>query len=418
MKALVVGNGGREAALAWKLAQSPLIDEVYVTPVHPAATLLSPKIRSSSLKPEALCVEHSFGLCVVGPEVPLNEGITDRLRRLGVPTVGPTAAAAQLECSKHFAKEVMEAAGVPTARSASFIQASEALSFVAHNPEFLVVKVDGPAAGKGVVVADSVEEAQRAIRGFFDGTTLDFKASMLVLEEKMAGPELSAFALCSGLDCVWLGEARDHKRLRDGDQGPNTGGMGTLSPVSDLTGEERSFILEKVFRPTLGEMQRRGTPFQGFLFAGIMRTPQGLKVLEFNTRLGDPETQVLLPLMEDDLVPTLLACAQGQTMQAPRLSSRHALHVVLAAPGYPGTEGVPVQTGDSIQFHPFPSEDLLVFPAGLSLVGEEWISRAGRILGVTALGSSLEEAREKALAQIEKLSFPGAQWRRDIGVER
>lgn len=418
MKVLVVGNGGREAALAWKLAQSPAVTQVIITPAHPAAQELNSKITSSSLSSEAIALETKLGLAVIGPEIPLSEGLADRLRALGVPTVGPSSAAAALECSKDFAKSVMKAAGVATALSESFTSTAAAQAFVAAHPTHLVVKVDGPAQGKGVVVAETVEEAQAAIADFFSGKTLGTPAPKLVIEEKMSGPELSAFALCSGEDFVWLGVARDHKRLRAGDLGPNTGGMGTVSPLNDFSTSERLEIEERIFRPVLKEMHRRGTPFQGFLFAGVMRTTTGLKVLEFNVRLGDPETQVLLPLLKNDLAELLLACAQNQLASYPavQLSQQCAVHVVMCAPGYPGTEGVAVKLGDAVDWRAFPAENVMMFPAGLTGRSGEWTSRGGRVMGVTALGNSLEAARAAAYKEVNRFAFAGAQWREDIGV--
>ena len=418
MNILIVGNGGREAALAWKLAQSNLATKIIITPSHPAAELMNPKIISSPLTAEALAVEYQLALAVIGPEVPLSEGLADRLRALGVATVGPSQAAAQLECSKDFAKQVMKSANVPTSMSESFTSPSDAKAYVSAHPTHLVVKVDGPAQGKGVVVCDSIMEAHKAIDDFFSGATLGAAVEKLVIEEKMSGRELSAFALCAGEEFVWLGVARDHKRLRNCDQGPNTGGMGTVSPLKDFSSDERAAIEARIFRPVLNEMAKRGTPFQGFLFAGLMRTNEGLKVLEFNVRLGDPETQVLLPLFQGDLLPLLLDCAHNQLpkelLQA--TSQQCAVHVVVAAPGYPGTEGVALKLGDAIDWRPFPAEDVMIFPAGITGTSSNWKSRGGRIMGVTALGKDIEEARMKAYREVKRFAFSGCQWREDIGV--
>lgn len=418
MKVLIVGNGGRESALAWKMAQSDLVTLIYITPHHPAACTLNPKIKTSNLNPEALSAEHKFELAVIGPEVALNEGMSDNLRALGIPTVGPSRAASFLECSKDFAKIVMRSAGVPTAHSEAFTEELAAIDFVRLNPNHLVVKVDGPAAGKGVVVCESTSQAETVIKNFFSGLTLGTPAERLIIEEKLTGPELSAFALCAGEKFVWLGAARDHKRLRNCNQGPNTGGMGTMSPLSDFQESEKKEIEERIFRPVLSEMIRRGTPFQGFLFAGLMRTNEGLKVLEFNVRMGDPETQVLLPLFSGDIVPLLVAAALNQIpenykSESPKYS---AVHVVMAAPGYPGTEGMNVQLGDAVDFSPYPSEDVIIFPAGITGIPGEWKTRGGRVMGVTAIGEDLETARMKAYKTVKHFSFNGCQWREDIGV--
>ena len=418
MKVLIVGNGGREAALAWKIAQSELVSEVHLTPSHPAATTLNPKIKSSTLSPLALSAELKFDLAVIGPEVSLSEGVADHLRSLGIPTVGPSKAASLLECSKDFAKKVMKGAGVITASSETFSNSIEAVRFVKANPRHLVVKVDGPAAGKGVVVCETQAQAESVIEDFFSGLTLGTPAQRLIVEEKLSGPELSAFVLCAGDQLAWLGVARDHKRLRNCDQGPNTGGMGTFSPLSDFNANERYEIEERILRPVLSEMQKRGTPFQGFLFAGLMRTADGLKVLEFNVRMGDPETQVVLPLMKDDLVPLLLGAALNQLPENYHFeeSKKSAVHVVMAAHGYPGTEGVAVRLGDKIEFTPYPAEDVVIFPAGLTGLPGEWRTRGGRVMGVTAIGENLEEARMKAYQVVKRFAFPGCQWREDIGA--
>jgi phosphoribosylamine--glycine ligase len=417
MNVLVVGNGGREAALAWKIAQSETVSGVHVFPYHPAAGVLSPKIQSTETTLETLLSTLTFELAVIGPEAYLEANLANELRARGIPTVGPSALAARLETSKAFAKEIMQLAGVPTARSVTFYQSTEAQAFVELcDWTGVVVKADGPAAGKGVVVAHDKAHALSAIRGFFDGSYLGTKISCVLLEEKLTGPELSAFAICSGSEFVWLGAARDHKRLKNNDEGPNTGGMGVVAPLNDLSADERSMIERDVFAPVLKTMQQKHMPFQGFLFAGLMRTENGLKVLEFNTRLGDPETQVLMPLIEEDIMPWLMGCAKGALpKRSPVVSSQTAVHVVLAAPGYPGTEGEKVQLGDVVAFDASREESVLVFPAGLAEKNDQWVSRGGRILGVTALAGSTREARERALQTINNLSFPGAQWRTDIG---
>jgi phosphoribosylamine--glycine ligase len=412
MNVLIIGNGGREAALAWKIAQSNVVESVLISPLHPAATTLHAKIKTSETIPD-----KKFDLAVIGPEIPLGEGLADQLRVRGIPTVGPSQKAAQLEISKAFAKEAMLAAEIPTARSATFTTSAEARAFVdLCDWEGIVVKADGPAAGKGVVVAQDKKEALRAISGFFDGSWLGMKVNCLVLEEKLVGPEISVFALCAGEKFVWLDSARDHKRLKENDLGPNTGGMGTVSPVLDFNEKEKTFVKDHVFAPLLKLMVQRGTPFQGFLFAGLMRTKAGLKVLEFNVRMGDPETQVVLPRMTDDLVPWLIGCATNNFPKgSPVFSPEVCVHVVLAAPGYPGTEGEKVRLGDEVYWSPSVAKKYLSFPAGLTLKDDKWVTRGGRILGVTGIGMDLKEARTHALTKIEKFAFEGSQWRRDIG---
>jgi len=412
MKVLVVGNGGREAAIAWKLAQSPKVHEVCITPPHPVATRLHPKITTSA---DYLAKEFHFA--VVGPEIPLGEGLADQLRAAGVVTLGPSQKAAQLEISKAFAKDLMKKAGIPTAESQTVTGVAEA----AHALEKItwsgvVVKVDGPAQGKGVVVCETKADALRAISAFCDGTLLGAKFDRFVLEERLSGPEISCFALCSGERFAMLDSARDHKRLLENDLGPNTGGMGTLSPVADFTQEETRFVADKVVAPLLETMSAEGHPFQGFLFVGLMRTPQGPKVLEFNVRLGDPEAQVLLPRLEDDLFDWLYGAARGELPAgAPSFSAQKAVHVVLAAPGYPGVDGQKIRLGDELQLPQLASPESIIFPAGVTTLGEKVISRGGRILGVTGLGATHDDARTRALQLIEQLAFEGSHFRRDIG---
>ncbi len=406
MNVLVVGQGGREAALARKIAESPLVRQVVVTPWHPACAQLSPKITTSSLPAEMLAREGAFQLAIIGPEDALADGLADRLRELGLPTVGPGAEAARLETSKIFAKQVMASAGVPTAAARWFSDLSSAIGH-ANGP--CVIKADGPVQGKGVVVCDDAAEARRALEGLFQGDLLGRRVGRVLVEERMSGPEISAFFLCHGHQHVWLGEARDHKRLRTGDLGPNTGGMGAFSPVADFSENDRLFCEERVVAPLLTEMARRGCPYQGFLFVGLMRTSEGLKVIEFNARMGDPETQVLTHRWEGDVVPMLLAAAEGTTLHAPRLSLGSQVHVVMAAEGYPGVAGAKVRTGTPIPWRPYPRDGVVVYPAGLTERDGHWVNRGGRVVGITA--GTLAEA----LAVVAETSFTGAQWRTDIG---
>lgn len=406
MNVLVVGQGGREAALALKIAASPIVNQVVITPWHPACAHLSPKISTSALPAEMLAREGAFQLAVIGPEDALADGLADRLRSLGVPTVGPGAEAARLETSKIFAKQVMASAGVPTAQARWFSDPTSALNYV-HGP--CVVKADGPVQGKGVFVCDDIIEARRAVGGLFHGDLLGRRVSRILVEERMSGAEVSAFFLCHGQQFVWLGEARDHKRLRDGDLGPNTGGMGAFSPVADFSTEDRVFCETQVVAPLLAEMSRRGCPYQGFLFVGLMRTDSGLKVIEFNARMGDPETQVLTHRWEGDIMPMLLAAAHGATLVAPKLSSETCVHVVLAAEGYPGVAGDKVRTGTPIAWLPFPRAGVVVYPSGLTERDGRWVNRGGRVVGITA--PTLKEA----LAVATETAFTGAQWRTDIG---
>jgi phosphoribosylamine---glycine ligase len=396
---LIVGSGGREHALAWKLAQSNRLGDLHAAPGNPGIASLG---TCHPLRPDdseallGLCHQLGIDLVVVGPEAPLVAGLADALRHAGVAVFGPGAAAAQIEGSKSFAKEVMEAAGVPTAAA------------LASPRTPCVVKADGLAAGKGVFVCRTQDEVDAALP----------KAAALgdrvVVEELLEGEEVSLFALCAGEEALALAPAQDFKRLRDGDEGPNTGGMGSYSPVqavdADLTGE----LLDAVHRPALAELARRGAPFQGLLYAGLMLTADGPRVLEFNCRFGDPETQAILPRLEGDLLEALAAAASG-SVAGVELSagSDAAVTVVLAAPGYPDApeNGIALAGLDRAE-----AEGALVFQAGTALLDGELVSAGGRVLNVTALGESVAEARERAYGAVDRIEFPGVQYRHDIAL--
>jgi len=408
MRVLVVGNGGREAALALKLAQSTAVTEVLVTPMLPGCELLSPKIRTTHVAPEALALERPWELCIVGSENDLVNGLAQRLRQLGIPTIGPDPLPAQLETSKSFAKEVMRAAQIPTAAFQSFTELAAAKAHVAGP---CVVKVDGPASGKGVVVCESLAGAHATLEAFFDGSWLGVPVEKVLIEEKMTGPEISAFYLCQEQDAVCLGEARDHKRLLTGDQGPNTGGMGTYSPVPDFTPTDREFVTTRIVKPLLLEMQKRGLGFHGFLFVGLMRTAAGLKVVEFNVRLGDPETQVLTHRWQGDLFEILRSAALGLPIPEMSLSPKAVVHVVMAAEGYPGVGGCEIQKNVPVPWDPFPGRGVVVYPSGINRQGDAWVNRSGRVLGITA------PDLRTAISVAESQYFSGAQWRTDIGSQ-
>jgi phosphoribosylamine--glycine ligase len=458
VKVLVVGSGGREHALAWKLAQSPQLAELHAAPGNPGIAGLGACHPVRAEDGEAildLCRELRIDLVVVGPEAPLVAGLADVLRHAGVPVFGPGAGAARIEGSKSFAKEVMDAAGVPTARR------------LAEPLAPCVVKADGLAAGKGVWVCRTQDEAdvawQRA-RGLGDG---------VVVEELLEGEEVSVFAVCDGSEALPLAPAQDFKRLREGDEGPNTGGMGSYSPFAALGADDVLEILETVHRPVLGELARRGTPFQGLLYAGLMLTDEGPRVLEFNCRFGDPETQAIMPRLEGDLLGALAAAAGGSFAAAELLpevkpppppppaaepagrtagwafsdeargfpedregatlgaseevaSERRerlaawistgadpAVTVVLASPGYPESP----ETGTAIGgLEAAQAAGALVFHAGTALRGGRLVSAGGRVLDVTATGVSVGEARERAYEAVERIEFPGAHYRRDIAA--
>ncbi len=397
MNVLVVGSGGREHALAWKLGRSEAIAELHAAPGNPGIAALAtchPVREEDADGLIALCGAHEIELAVVGPEAPLVAGVGDALRRAGVCVFGPSAAAARIEGSKSFAKEVMRAADVPAAAALDAPRAP------------CVVKADGLAGGKGVTVcrtqaeADAAWERAKALGGD------------MVVEELLEGEEVSVFVLCDGVRAVPLPAARDAKRLLDGDEGPNTGGMGAYSPVPYVSDEDAAELCERVHVPVLAELARRGRPFQGLLYAGLMLTDGGPRVLEFNCRFGDPETQAILPRIESDLLEPLVRAGSGD-LGSTRLTVADdaAVTVVLASPGYPerpqgGTRVDGIEAAEE--------QGALVFHAGTAQRDGALVSAGGRVLDVTALGASAAEARRKAYAAVEEIRFPGAQYRHDI----
>ena len=398
MKVLLVGSGGREHALAWKLAQSPLLTALHAAPGNPgiAALGLCHPVRADD--PEALLdLASTLGidLAVIGPEVPLVAGVGDELRRGGVAVFGPSAGAAAIEGSKAFAKDVMRAAGVPTAATRA----------IAKPP--CVVKADGLAAGKGVVICRTQAELDRGL------AEVSAIGGGLVIEELLEGPEVSLLALCDGRTAVPLAAARDYKRAYDGDEGPNTGGMGTFAPVDGFDDAKVEELLAVVHRPVLAELASRGTPFIGCLFAGVMLTDDGPKVLEYNCRFGDPETQSLVPLVDGDLLDALAAAAAGELTGVSIGSRGAAVTVVLAAGDYPASGDVGSRIDGIAQAE---AAGALVFHAGTALRGGQLVTNGGRILNVTATGADLPAARETAYAAADLISWPGVRFRRDIAA--
>ncbi len=411
MRVLVVGSGGREHALAWKISQSPELERLVCAPGNPGTASLAHNRPLLAEDPEAvtaLAREERADLVVVGPELPLSRGVADALGRSGIAVFGPVAAAAQLEASKAFAKDVMAAAGVPTAAHRTFHDARAAEAY-ARTRGRLVVKADGLAAGKGVVVAASGEEAVQAIREL---SRLGPAGSSLVLEEVLSGEEVSVIALADGERYVLLPPAQDHKRLLDGDAGPNTGGMGAVCPVPRLDAAGLEAVGVRVIAPVLREMARRGQPFKGALYAGLMLSPEGPQVLEFNARFGDPEAQVLVLQLAEDLLPLLYAAATGRLQQRPlAVAPGAAVGVVLASAGYPGT----LHTGVPITLPEMPSASVHVFHAATALTDGRLVTAGGRVLTVCAQGPSLKEARALAYRAVSRIHFEGMQLRHDIG---
>lgn len=424
MKVLVVGSGGREHALAWKLARSPRVRTVFVAPGN-GGTATEPGVRNVPLTDlDALAdfaQAEEVGLTVVGPEAPLAAGIVDRFRARGLRIFGPTRAAAQLESSKAFAKEFMQRHGIPTARHASFTDAAAAHAHVREHGAPIVVKADGLAAGKGVVVAMTADEAHAAIDDMLTANTPGVQHSAegarVVIEEFMAGEEASFIVASDGMHVVALATSQDHKRIFDGDRGPNTGGMGAYSPAPVVTPNVHARVMREIIDPTVAGMRAEGMPFTGFLYAGLMIDAQGRpRTVEFNARLGDPEAQVLLMRLESDLLELLLAATDGRLDEAElRWDRRYALGVVMAAHGYPAAP----RRGDAIAGLPAPGAappDGHVFHAGTERAEDGTLrTSGGRVLCVTALGESARLARQRAYELLQPIAFEGAQWRRDIG---
>ena len=399
MDVLIVGSGGREHALAWGIARSASLGELHAAPGNPGLAALGTchAVRADDLDGlRALCRRLAVDLVIVGPEAPLVAGLADELRDAGTAVFGPSAGAARIEGSKSFAKDVLRAAGVPTAVELAQPRAP------------CVVKADGLAAGKGVFVCETEAELAAAL------PRARALGEQVVLEELLEGREVSLFALCDGATALPLAPAQDFKRLLDDDQGPNTGGMGSYSPVPWLEDGEVESLVETVHRPVLHELAARGAPFQGLLYAGLMLTDDGPRVLEFNCRFGDPETQAIVPRLEGDLLEALAAVAASELAGVElTASSESAVTVVLAAAGYPEApaSGVPI---DGIRAAE--SEGALVFHAGTALSGDSLVTAGGRVLDVTALGESVADARERAYRAVEQIELPEVQYRHDIAL--
>jgi phosphoribosylamine---glycine ligase len=407
MKLLVIGAGGREHALAWKLAHCPRVQKVYAAPGN-GGTALEPGVENAALEaiPElvAFAKQEGIQLTVVGPEAPLAAGIVDAFREAGLRIFGPTRAAAQLEASKDFAKRFMVRHAIPTARHATFEDAAAAKAYVQKEGAPIVVKADGLASGKGVVVAQSVAEAHEAI---------DRLGGKLVIEECLQGEEASFIVMADGAHALALATSQDHKRLLDGDAGPNTGGMGAYSPAPVVTPKVHSRVMREIVQPAIAGMARDGVPYTGFLYAGLMIDAAGNpKTLEFNCRLGDPEAQPILMRLKSDLLALIERALDGKLKDAEaEWDRRAALGVVLAAHGYPEAP----RKGDRIEGIPAAEADCRVFQAGTRAQDKVLLTSGGRVLCVTALGDNLRAARSRAYAAVDRIRFDGMQYRKDIG---
>ena len=414
---LLLGSGGREHALALKLAESPRAGKLYIAPGNGGTLEVGENVALNAEDPAAVADfarETGCGLVVIGPEAPLVAGVADAVRAAGIPCFGPGAEGAQMEGSKLFSKQLMDRAGIPTAAYGSFTDEASALAYVREQGAPLVVKADGLAAGKGVIVATDLSQAEDAVRECFGGA-FGAAGSTVVIEEMLTGPECSLLAFTDGVTVRPMATSQDHKRALEGDKGPNTGGMGVYSPVPIVTDEEHAEMC-RIMEATIAQLHAEGIDYRGCLYGGFMLTPKGPKVLEFNARFGDPETQVVLPRLKNDLVEVMLACAE-QRLSDVELEWRDewAVSVVLTSAGYPGSyEKGKVITGveDAAAM-----EGVTVYHAGTAVREDgELVTAGGRVIDVTALGATFEAARDLAYAACEKIDFEGKTYRRDIGL--
>ena len=421
MRVLVIGSGGREHALAWAIARSPRLSKLFVAPGNGGTSKVAENVAIDVADHAAVIAfarSERIDLVVIGPDAPAVAGLGDDLRGAGLLCFGPSKAAAQLEGSKSFTKQICDEAGIPTAAYARFDDEAAALAYLRQHGAPIVVKADGLALGKGVTVAMSLDEAEAAVRDCFSGVFGE-SGSAVVIEEFLEGEEASVFALCDGESIVMLASAQDHKRAWDGDRGPNTGGMGAYSPAPVMTDAMMARTQAEIIEPTVRRMAERGTPFTGVLFAGLMITAEGPKLIEYNVRFGDPECQVLMPRLKSDVLDLLEATARGRLAPVrPEWRDEAALTVVMAAPGYPGSveKGSTIRGADDLD-----TDDVVVFHAGTVRRDGVLVANGGRVLNVTALGRTVGEAQARAYSAVDRIAWPEGFCRRDIGrlaVER
>lgn len=411
---LIIGGGGREHAIAWKLSQEKRVGRLYCAPgnagISRVAQCIQLKVDDVSTI-VSWALQNKINLVIVGPELPLTLGLVDALAGVGIRAFGPSKKAAEIEGSKAFAKNLMQKYGIPTAKYAVFTDRESALSFARGMKGPWVVKADGLAAGKGVLICKTIEDTKQAVEEVLTDKSLGDAGKKIVIEEFLEGEELSILAFCDGKTAIPMVPAQDHKQIFDGDQGPNTGGMGAYSPVPLATPALLQEIEQSILRPILQAMEQEGKPYCGVLYPGLMITAEGPKVLEFNARFGDPETQVILPRLQTDLVEIILAALDKRLTEIQvKWEDQSCITVVMASAGYPGAyqKGIPIRGLERIP------PDVLVFHSGTAFQGEEFVTAGGRVLSVTALGKDIKEAKAKAYRAVENIHFAGCQYRRDI----
>jgi phosphoribosylamine--glycine ligase len=414
MNVLVVGSGGREHAIVWKVRQSPKLKNLYALPGNPGTMGLAENISGLAVDNHtaigAFCKEKKIDLVIVGPEVPLASGMADSLWAQGIRCFGPKQAAAQIETSKVFAKDFMARHQIPTARYATFSNFDEAMNYLQTVDYQIVIKASGLAAGKGVILPETTDEATATLKSILVDKTFGEAGNEIVIEERLIGQEVSLMAFTDGISVVPMLPAQDHKRLLDGDEGPNTGGMGAYAPAPVFTADMMNEAVEVVLKPAVNGLKGEGTPFVGVLYAGLMLTPNGMRVLEFNCRFGDPETQVVLPLLETDLLEIAEACVKGNLSDVKiRWKNGAAICVVLASKGYPEK----VESGKFVTIKELP-EDMVCFHAGTKTNNGTILTSGGRVFGLTAWANDIEQTLKKVYSNVHRISFEGMQYRKDI----
>lgn len=417
MNVLVIGSGGREHAIVWKVSQSPKLTKLYALPGNPGTAELAENVNGISVENHvavaAFCKDKQIDVVIVGPEAPLAAGLVDSLSAEGIRCFGPSQAAAQIEASKSFAKDFMARHNIPTAKYATFSNYDEAIRYLESVDYPIVIKVSGLAAGKGVILPETDEEAKSTLEDILVKKVFGEAGAEVVIEERMAGQEVSLMAFTDGTSVVPMLPAQDHKRLLDGDQGLNTGGMGAYAPAPIFTPELMNEAVENVLKPAVNGMKSESNPFVGVLYAGLMLTPNGIRTLEFNCRFGDPETQVVLPLLETDLIEIAAACADGNLANINiQWKNGAAVCVVLASKGYPEK----VESGKVVTIEKLP-DDMVCFHAGTKMENENLTTSGGRVFGLTAWADNIKTAIHSVYANIGKISFEGVQYRKDIACK-